>query len=305
MSELNKTKRILQLTKWLIESKSLGITKESILKEFLISEKTFYRDLKELDNTIPFFKSHYDKDQARLYGQLAFPLEQKRQLRGSFVSEDQINIFKNAGIDSRQFEGTYYFNFRNKTEVLLSKYEFEILLNSILNESLVTFLYKKKERLVFPLFFYYYSEYWYLFCFNVRKEMIVKFRVDLVDQVSVQLLKKINIDKALIRKEKKKAFEMIQKAQNIFVDLSYQESLLIQLRFLYPIEYLKKEFSNCRFLRYPKKEDLSVVDIEIAFSGFKEATIALNKWLGSYQILGPEAFRERYLEFVEEALSIL
>ncbi len=67
-----------------------------------------------------------------------------------------------VGIDNRQFEGTYYFNFRNKTEVLLFKYEFEILLNSILSESLVAFLYKIKNVLDFLYFFIItYSEDWY------------------------------------------------------------------------------------------------------------------------------------------------
>ena len=171
MQDLSKTKRLLSLAKWLVKAKKAGIARESIIETFGISEKTFLRDIKDLESSMPFIVSRYDRETKRLYGEFCSDVpEEGEKGRQSFSStsptaqaqekafhapsfEEYMQMSVGTSIDQTDLKKTYHYHFREKSAILMSKTEFEDLLHAILNEIAIGFFTTTKNAMGCPYFF--------------------------------------------------------------------------------------------------------------------------------------------------------
>ncbi len=307
MKDQNKTQRFFDLILWLQKSSTSGLSRERVMEEYGISEKTFLRDIEELGELVPL-GFHYDREEKRLYGSPAFlggrllasdeksaPTPETRP--GSSLIEDKINLFS-----GKKSEG--YFFHVTPTRLRLSEKELETLFEAVLKGSPVEFSYRGKVRRGEPLFFCYYAERWYFFSRILDGGLILKFRLDQMEKVVLPLVSSSSaaVDLPEIRRE---ATQKIRDSHNIFVDLNTRDNFWVDFRFFFSEEFLRDEIGRFESASRPDPAEPNVTDLRIAFSGYSEARTFMNKWLGRFQILAPDEIRKRYLEELEEAVDVI
>ncbi|MBL8991885.1 MAG: hypothetical protein JNM63_01005, partial [Spirochaetia bacterium] len=81
--------------------------------------------------------------------------------------------------------------------------------------------------------------------------------------------------------------------------------LQIDFRFFFSEAFLRDEMGKFVSIAQPDPAEPNVTDIRISFSAYSEARMFMNKWLGRFQVLGPETIRKRYLEELEEAMDVI
>lgn len=311
MKEQNKTRRFFDLILWLQKSGSAGVSRERIMEEYGISEKTFLRDIEELEELLPL-GLRYDREEKRLYGSLGgdaaglVPLEsqtpnqqelQKTSEKNSALTNQNINLFS-----GKKPEG--YLLHLTPTRLRLGERELETLFEAVLSGSAVEFFYRGKLRRAAPLFFCYYAERWYLFAWMMEGSLILKFRLDQIEKVALPLVgaSAAGADIAALKKE---SARKIRDSHNIFVDLNATSDLQIDFRFFFSEAFLRDEMGKYVSISRPDPAEANVTDIRLSFSAYSEARMFMNKWLGRFQILGPETIRKRYLEELEEAMDVI
>lgn len=311
MKEQNKTRRFFDLILWLQKSGSAGLSRERIMEEYDISEKTFLRDIEELEELLPL-GLRYDREEKRLYGNLggesaglvpaesqALPqngLRKTGEKTAGLIGEN-INLFS-----GKKPEG--YLLHLTPTRLRLGEKELEVLFDAVLRGSSVEFFYRGKLRRAAPLFFCYYAERWYLFAWMTEGNLILKFRLDQIEKVAIPLVggSAAGADISALKKE---SARKIRDSHNIFVDLNATSDLQIDFRFFFSEGFLRDEIGKFVSISQPDPAEPNVTDIRISFSAYSEARMFMNKWMGRFQILGPEAIRKRYLEELEEAMDVI
>lgn len=321
MRDKNKTERFFDLFTWLSQSGESGISYDSIVEEYKISDKTFHRDIEELGTIFPFLNLRYDKEERRLFGHLQFagggagklatatsgvasgatlPDEKGNPLRNKI--ENKIDILQK--VENKNANEAVLLHIEDSTKLSMSDAEFSILLDCILSKKIAVFTHKNRIRQCIPLFMCYYTDRWYLFCYNLSGAKIVKYRLDLIEKISHEILR----DSSKLPSESDleelhlQSVEKIKKSHNIFIDLNSDETVEISLRFFFPLSYIKQEIQGATSLT---AVDAEITDLSIEFSCYSEAKMFLTKWLGVFQILEPESFRQRFIDDLEEALGIL
>lgn len=292
MAEQNKTRRFFDLILWLQKEGRSGISRDRICDEYKISEKTFLRDVQELCELLPT-AVRYDREEDRLFATLSLlerkggPSPQTAPHPGKMGAVPAEALVERPGTPSHS----------------LTDSEFQSLLEAVLEGGAVDFYYREKTRTGFPLFFCRYAERWYLFLFMADGGGIRKFRLDQVHRPARPLV--APVPPKDLTGLKQEAADRIRKSHNIFVDLNAKEPLSANLRFFYPASFLREQIPRMESVGNPDPSDPSVTDAKIEFSGYNEARVFLNGWLGHFQILGPPELRARYSEELEEALDSL
>jgi predicted DNA-binding transcriptional regulator YafY len=304
MAEQNKTRRFFDLIRWLQKEGQAGISKARIIDEYGISEKTFSRDIEELADILPG-TIKYDADDQRLFANLFNPQGAKNETSSASIALPG-SIAAHTKSGQSLPSGSLLFHQPQNT-LKISEREYSQLLESVIENTTVEFVYRDKRRLGVPLFFCYYAERWYLFVWMSESALIHKFRLDQFQSVVRPLIPSPSSSPDLSER-RKEAAEKIRQSHNIFVDINAAEKLKIHFRFFRSVDYLKRELSAYETIEPALSEgrnEKDVSDVRIAFSGYQEAQIFMNKWLGHFQILEPADIRLRYLSEIEEAMDIL
>ncbi len=300
MPEQNKTRRFFDLIRWLQKEGQTGISKQRIIAEYGISEKTFTRDIEELEEILPK-TIRYDHDDQRIFASLFNPGLESKQT-GVEVSP---KLPLGATGQSPPGENTLFHQPQNTLKIKVREYE--DLMSAVIESASIDFTYRGKRRTGIPLFFCYYAERWYVFMWLQENDLIYKFRLDQFQQVLRPLIPSGQQPLSL-GDRRKEASEKIRRSHNIFVDVNASEKLTIHFRFFFSADYLKEElgsYENLEPVEVENTKSKEVTDVQISFLGYQEAQIFMNKWLGHFQILKPEAIRVRYLNELEEAMDII
>jgi predicted DNA-binding transcriptional regulator YafY len=307
MPEQNKTKRYFDLLRWLAQTGKEGIHRDSIISEYDISQKTFRRDIDEINELFPLLNLSYDKDTSRLTCSALpemFPVKSSSNQAVDIINEvdDQINIFKHTQLQSDS--SAYVLHFNSYNQHSLTNEQLSDLADAILKQNSIHFIYKNKNREGIPLFLCFYTVRWYLFCLSSSDTQLRKFRLDMITNISSNLIsKQAKLPISKLSDIKKDALYKIKSSQNIFIDLTSKNILSVTFRFFFSQEYIKKEIIHTDKIKKTTTPD--VTDVTISFSGYNEARIFMNKWIGHFQILSPEEIRTRYIDDIEDALGII
>ena len=198
MADQNKTRRYFDLYLWLTKAGNEGIARESILDEYQISEKTFSRDLEEIQEIFPFLDIRYERELKRLYcnSQLAAAGDAGSPPNGVHSTapgssglgnvEEKINIFGSAHMDA--VKDAFMVHLSDATRLMINNDEFQNLIDALKEQRVLEFYYRQKTKKAMPLFFCYYTERWYLFCLAAPDYTLKKYRLDLVEKVSPLLI---------------------------------------------------------------------------------------------------------------------
>ena len=321
MSTTDKTSRCFNFLLWLLEAKEGGIAVDYILQEYQISKKTFLRDIKELNKISDLLDLKYNTAAQRVYAHWKGGKEGKGgklismvpPSEGSTASAQKTfpTLFHQLKNKTTANNDEVCFSLNTKFELKLEPYELTYLLNGIIKREFVNFTYHQKERDVVPLMFCEYAERWYLLALVHPIGKVLKFRVDEIEKVQLKRYRQPLSLFSLIDRDddidslKQRVLKVIQFSQNVFVDLNNLDTLKINFRFYFPLDFLNKEIKQFKLLDKNVRGDPGVHDVELHFHGYEEAKVFLNKWLGKYSILAPDWIAEQYISDVEEALDII
>ncbi len=303
-TEVKKTNRILDLILWLAQNQQSGISRERIVKEYGIDERTFRRDISQLRACFPE-RISYDAESRIVHGD--FP-DLSQKVKVSIADDLRQNLEKKINIFDVlapvKNERPYILQLSSATDLLLTKDDLAVILEAIIQRHLLRIAYREKQYDAWPLFFCYYPDHWYLVVLERGNRRTIKLRADFIQSARKLLTSltgksKPEIDAADMNAVRQNAYEMILHSKNVFVDLSGGEALTVELKFYMPYGYLKKELPRHERME-PDGADTAESAVRITFSGMREARVFLNKWLGSYAIIGPADFKKQYIEDLKE-----
>ena len=193
---VEKTTRLFNFLLWLIKSGNHGIATDTILEEYRISRKTLLRDLKELNKINDLISVSIDKESSRVYTEFYYTKKKPNTQK----DDRQFNIFHQAsfpGDDRFDVNVTHHsqlnlgkINITHQSLLSLSTHEFHHLINACMKANPVSFVYHHKERVILPLFFYYYGHRWYLVGVGSLDQRVRKFRLDKIESIKIQTYRK-------------------------------------------------------------------------------------------------------------------
>ncbi|HBE03664.1 MAG: hypothetical protein A2096_09450 [Spirochaetes bacterium GWF1_41_5] len=303
-TETKKYSRMLEFIGWLYEHRHSGLSLAAIFSEFNYHDRTLKRDREEIERIFPDIEINIDRDKKRVFADFSrvkHPLIQFAANRVSGELDQKINIFqeqyrKNLPADAliiklKECAGA------GNNEILAG------IISAIVKKTPVACAYNGPGIRVFiPLFLFYASENWYV-CGMTGDHQAQTHRLDKITSVTEcadDFCIPSAADYARIRGL---AVENVRKRQNVFADLTGENTFTADLRFYIAPDYLKKEITS-----FPERYELlpdGSVRFSLEFSCYYEAWIFLNKWLGHFTIEGPADFKADYIGELKRALKIV